>query len=96
MQLADAQFSMNRFAGAADNFAAAARLRPEQADLHFRAGWCWELLDQPLVARRAYQRAIAADTEFGAKIFGVGVSSEGRWVEAADAFKKTLRQRGLC
>lgn len=94
MQLADAQFSMNRFAGAADNFAAAARLRPEQADLHFRAGWCWELLDQPLVARRAYQRAIAADTEFGAKVFGVGVffQKRGRWVEAADAFKKTLRQ----
>lgn len=93
MQLADAQFSMNRFAEAANNFAAAARLKPEQADLHFRAGWCWELLEQPLVARRAYQRAIAADKELGAKVFGVGVffQKRGRWVEAADAFKKRLR-----
>lgn len=94
MQLADAQFSMNRFTEAAENYAAAARLKPEQADRHFRAGWCWELLEQPLIARRAYQRAIAADTELGAKVFGVGVffQKRGRWVAAADAFRKTLRQ----
>ncbi|WP_427130805.1 CDP-glycerol glycerophosphotransferase family protein [Pseudarthrobacter sp. S9] len=92
VQLADAQFSMNRFAEAGENYAAAALLKPEQADLHFREGWCWELLEQPVKARRAYQRAIAADTDLDAKAFGVGVffQKRGRWVAAADKFRKAL------
>ncbi|MDQ0633538.1 CDP-glycerol glycerophosphotransferase [Arthrobacter pascens] len=93
IQLADAQFSMNRFAEACENYAAAALLKPGQADLHFREGWCWELLEQPGKARRAYQQAIAADTELQARAFGIGVffQKRGRWVAAADAFKKALR-----
>ncbi|WP_211878091.1 CDP-glycerol glycerophosphotransferase family protein [Pseudarthrobacter albicanus] len=93
VQLADAQFSMNRFAEAGENYAAAALLKPEQADLHFREGWCWELLEQPGKARRSYQRAVAADTELQAKAFGVGVffQKRGRWVAAADAFRSALR-----
>ena len=47
IQLADAQFSMNRFAEAGENYAAAALLKPNQADLHFREGWCWELSGSP-------------------------------------------------
>lgn len=92
LQLADAQFSMNRFAEAAENYAAAGRLKPDQADLHFREGWCRELVGQPRSARRAYQKAIAADTELEARTFGIGVffQKRGRWVEAADAFRETL------
>jgi CDP-glycerol glycerophosphotransferase len=93
IQLADAQFSMNRFAEAGDNYAAAALLEPEQADVHFREGWCWELLEQPGKAQGAYQRAISADTELQAKAFGVGVffQKRGRWVAAADAYRNSLR-----
>ncbi len=94
IQLADAQFLMNRFAEAGENYAAAALLRPEQADIHFREGWCWELVEQHQRARSAYHRAIAADTELDAKALGVGVffQKRGRWVEAASAFRKTLCQ----
>ncbi|MET3206560.1 UNVERIFIED_ORG: CDP-glycerol glycerophosphotransferase [Arthrobacter sp. UYEF13] len=93
IQLADAQFSMNRFADACENYAAAALLKPAQADLHFREGWCWELLEQTGKARRAYQQAVAADTDLQAKALGIGVFFEkrGRWVAAADAFRKALR-----
>lgn len=97
VQLADAQFSMNRFADAGENYAAAALLKPEQADLHFREGWCWELLEQHRKARRAYQRAIAADTELQAKDLGIGVffQRRGRWVAAADAFRQALRHKPM-
>ncbi|SKB82044.1 CDP-glycerol glycerophosphotransferase [Arthrobacter sp. 49Tsu3.1M3] len=93
VQLAEAQFSMNRFAEACENFAAAALLKPEQADLHFLEGWCWELLERPAKARHAYNRAIAADADLQAKDFGVGVffQKKGRWVAAADAYRRTLR-----
>jgi CDP-glycerol glycerophosphotransferase len=94
VQLADAQFSMNRFAEAGENYAAAALLT-QQADLHFREGWCWELSGKAGKARRAYQQAIAADNELQAKAFGIGVffQKRGRWVAAADAFRKALRQK---
>lgn len=93
MRLADAQFSMNRFAEAGENYAAAALLKPEQADIHFREGWCWELVGRTADARRAYERAVAADTELEARAFGVGVffQKRGRWVAAADAFKMAIR-----
>ena len=92
VRLADAQFSLNSFAEACRNYAAAALLKPHQADLHFREGWCWELLEQPGKARHAYRRAIAADTALQAKSFGIGVffQAGGRWVAAANAFRRTL------
>ena len=78
----------------AKTYAAAALLKPEQADLHFREGWCWELVGRTGKARIAYERAVAADTELEARAFGVGVffQKRGRWVAAADAFRKALRQ----
>jgi CDP-glycerol glycerophosphotransferase len=93
LRLADGQFAMNRFAEASENYAAAALLKPDQADIHFREGWCWDILEQPRKARRAYRRAIAADTVLQAKSFGIGVffQETGRWVAAAKAFKGTLR-----
>ncbi|MEC5190994.1 MULTISPECIES: CDP-glycerol glycerophosphotransferase family protein [unclassified Arthrobacter] len=93
IRLADAQFSMNRFVEAGENYAAAAHLKPDQADLHFRAGWCWELTGRHGEAQRAYDRAIATDFVLDARAFGVGVffQKRGRWVAAADAFKSAIR-----
>lgn len=95
VQLADAQFSMNRFAEAGENYGAAALLKPEQADIHFREGWCMELVGQNWKARRSYQLAIAADTELQAEAFGIGVffQKRGRWGAAADAYKQALRHK---
>jgi CDP-glycerol glycerophosphotransferase len=97
IQLADAQFAMNRFGDAGENYAAAALLMPQQADIHFREGWCWERLEQQAKAQVAYQRAIAADTELQAKAFGIGVffQKRGRWVAAAAAFRKALSEERM-
>lgn len=95
IQLADAQFAMNRFAEAGENYAAAALMKPNQADLHFREGWCQELAGQSGKARRPYQRAVAADTELQAADFGVGVffQKRGRWVEASNAYREFLGRK---
>ncbi|MDJ0356572.1 CDP-glycerol glycerophosphotransferase family protein [Paenarthrobacter sp. PH39-S1] len=96
-RLAEGQFFMNRISEAAVNFAAAAALEPDNAELHFREGWSWELLGDHDKANRAYRRAIHTDSALDAATFGIGVffQRRGRWASAAKAFEASLRNKPL-
>lgn len=91
--LADALFFMNRHSAAADNFAAAARLVPDNAHLHFQAGWAHHLAGSEHLVQRHYQQAIAADTELQSSRFGIGAffQKKGQWRLAATHYEAVFR-----
>lgn len=96
-RLAEGQFFMNRISEAAVNFAAAAALEADNAELHFREGWSWELQGEHDKADLAYRRAIHTDSALNAATFGIGVffQRRGRWASAAKAFQASLRNNPL-
>ncbi|MBG6225749.1 CDP-glycerol glycerophosphotransferase [Arthrobacter sp. CAN_A2] len=91
--LADALFFMNRHAEAAENYAAAARLVPENAQLHFQAGWAHHLAGSDHVVERHFEQAIAADKELQSSRFGIGVffQKKGQWRLAATHYEAAFR-----
>lgn len=91
--LADALFFMNRHSAAAENYAAAARLTPSNAQLHFQAGWAYHLAGSEHLVQRNFARAIAADTELHSSRFGIGAffQKKGQWRLAASHYEAVFR-----
>lgn len=93
--LADAQFFMNRFHQAAENYAAAARLTPDNAQLHFQAGWAHHLSGSEHQVARHFERAIAADVELESSRYGIGAffQKKGQWQLAAAHYESVFLSR---
>ncbi|WP_247826371.1 CDP-glycerol glycerophosphotransferase family protein [Arthrobacter antioxidans] len=91
--LADALFFMNRHAEAAENYAAAARLTHENAQLHFRAGWAYHLAGSDHLVDRHFTHAIAADKELQSSRLGIGAffQKKGQWLLAATHYQTAFR-----
>ncbi|AUZ88491.1 hypothetical protein CVO76_13210 [Arthrobacter agilis] len=93
--LADALFFMNRFQQAAESYAAAARLTPGNAQLHFQAGWAHHLAGSEHQVALHFARAIAADVELESSRYGIGVffQKKGQWQLAATHYESVFRTR---
>ncbi|MGV0110480.1 CDP-glycerol glycerophosphotransferase family protein [Arthrobacter sp. CP30] len=91
--LADALFFMNRHTAAAETFAEAALLTPDDARLHFQAGWAHHLAGSEHLVHDHFARAIAADTELESSRFGIGAffQKKGEWRLAASHYEATFR-----
>ncbi|WP_186764361.1 CDP-glycerol glycerophosphotransferase family protein [Arthrobacter yangruifuii] len=94
-RLGDAYFKMGRYELAGGAYARSAALQAQDANLHFKEGWAWQLAGRAAKADQALQGAVACDKRLGAKDFGVGVFFEarGQWRLAANAYAKSLSIR---
>ena len=82
----------NRYEQAADAYAAANRLDPSTAEMHFREGSCRDRSGNPEAAATLFSKAVALDEKLNAASFGVGVFYQhvGAWTEASSAYTAEL------
>lgn len=98
-RLGEAQEVMNHFQEAAAAFGKAIEIKGNKTDAewHFRQGYCYARegkneLENPRLAKKSYQQAIAKDTKYNAKRFGIGVfhQKRGHWVQAREAYLEQI------
>ncbi|MBP3043602.1 CDP-glycerol glycerophosphotransferase family protein [Arthrobacter jiangjiafuii] len=94
-KLGDAYFKMGRSDLAGSVYTKAATLRPESADLQFKAGWALEVEGKAEQRDTAYERAVTQDTSLGSPTVGVGAffQAKGQWKLAAKHYAKTLQSK---
>jgi CDP-glycerol glycerophosphotransferase len=100
-RLGEALEAMNRFQQAAKAYGQAIELKKGKAEAqwYYRQGYCLEREGHdgpanPSVAQRAYEEAIAKDTQLKAKRFGIGVfhQARGLWPQAQQAYAQQQMQ----